>query len=117
MAISRRNLSDICSLSALAYELLTGKLPYGRRFANRRDVSRLRYVPAVALDDSIPPWVGAALEKAVHREPSKRTAALSALVEDLRRPNPSYALGRPRPLLARNPVAFWRSSWRRANSC
>jgi len=103
-------LSDIYSLGAIAYELLTGKLPYGRGFANRRDVGRLRYVPAVALDDSIPPWVDAALEKAVHREPSKRTEALSALLEDLRRPNPSYALGRPRPLLERNPAAFWRGA-------
>ncbi len=46
----------------------------------------------------------------MHRAPSKRTEALSALVEDLRRPNPSYALGRPRPLLERNPVAFWRGA-------
>jgi serine/threonine protein phosphatase PrpC/predicted Ser/Thr protein kinase len=101
-------LADIYSLGAIAYELLTGKLPYGRGFASRRDVGRLRYVPAVALDEAIPPWVDAALEKAVQRDPAQRTEALSALVEDLRRPNPSFALGRPRPLLERNPAAVWR---------
>ncbi len=101
-------LSDLYSLGVIAYELLTRKLPYGRGFASRRDVGRLRYIPAVSLDDSLPLWIDSALERAVHYDPTKRTEALSAFTEDLRRPNPNYSYNRVRPLLERNPAAVWR---------
>jgi hypothetical protein len=51
----------------------------------------------------------AALEKAVRVKPEERTDALSALVEDLRQPNPNLGYERPKPFLARNPIAFWRT--------
>jgi hypothetical protein len=60
------------------------------------------------LNDAVPAWVDAALAKAVHKNPAQRTEVLSELVEDLRRPNPAYVNDRPRPLLERNPAAFWR---------
>jgi NNP family nitrate/nitrite transporter-like MFS transporter len=56
---------------------------------------------------AIPVWVDAALEKAVAKLPSERTDALSALVEDLRRPNLALGYDRPRPLIERDPVRFW----------
>ena len=88
--------------------MLTGKLPYGKGFAARRDIARHEYVPAATLNDAVPAWVDAALAKAVHKNPAQRTEVLSELVEDLRRPNRDYLDDRPRPLLERNPAAFWR---------
>ena len=104
------NRSDIYALGAISYELLTGSLPYGKGFAGRRDVARLGYIPARALRDDVPVWIDAALEKAVHKRPSERFEALSSLVEDLRRPDATLEYDRPRPLLQRNPLGFWRTA-------
>jgi hypothetical protein len=78
-----------------------------RPHAHQRDITRLEYIPASSLNETVPRWVDAALARAVHKSPAHRAEALSALVEDLRRPNPDYR-DEPRPLLERNPVAFWR---------
>jgi serine/threonine protein phosphatase PrpC len=102
------NRSDIYSLGVIAYELLTGRLPYGAGFASPRDVEKLAYTPATVWNKTIPTWIDAALAKAVHKRPAQRYEALSAFVEDLRRPGSEVA--RARPLLERNPVAFWRGT-------
>ena len=102
------NRSDIYSLGVIAYEMLTGKLPYAKGFSSARDVKRRTYTSARSMRDDIPVWVDAALAKAVAKRPSERTDALSALVEDLKRPNASLGYDRPRPLAERNPVAFWK---------
>lgn len=102
------NRSDIFSLGVIAYEMLTGGLPYTRGFANVRETRKRDYVSACSLRLDIPAWMDAALAKAVAKKPSERTDALSALVEDLKRPNPSLGYDRPRPLLERDPLRFWR---------
>lgn len=102
------NRSDIDSLGVIAYELLIGRLPYGRGFAGQRDVGRLAYIPARDVRDDVPAWMDAALAKAVHKRPAERTDALSALVADLHRPNSALGFDRRRPLIERNPAAVWR---------
>jgi eukaryotic-like serine/threonine-protein kinase len=103
------NRSDIYAVGVIAYEILTGSHPYGRGFARARDIERLDYRPAFNVREDIPAWMDAALAKAVQKRPSERTDVLSALVEDLRRPNAALGYDRPRPLMERNPVAVWRT--------
>jgi eukaryotic-like serine/threonine-protein kinase len=103
------NRADIYALAVITYELLTSQLPYGRGFAGPRDVPRLSYVSARSVRADIPDWMDAAIAKAAHKNPHQRTEALSALVEDIRRPNPDLGDERPRPLLERNPLGFWRA--------
>jgi serine/threonine protein phosphatase PrpC len=99
--------ADQFSLGVIAYQMLTGRLPYGARLARAQDKSRrskLRYTPATDANPAIPGWVDRTLQRA-----AKRYDALSEFVFDLRHPNASYLDSRPVPLLDRNPLMFWKA--------
>lgn len=101
------NTADIFSLAVITYEMLTGKLPYGRGFKSPSDIPRLAYMPANTWRDDIPVWMDAALHHALHKKPAGRTEALSAFVGNLRKPNPELGYERFKPLIERNPLRFW----------
>ena len=104
--------SDLWSLAAIAYFLLTGHLPLGPRMAAANTLSqqrRLRYVPVSTWRDDVPDWIDAALAHALHVEPHLRYQEVSAFVHDLNVPNTSLAHPEPAPLLQRNPVLFWQA--------
>jgi serine/threonine protein phosphatase PrpC len=101
--------SDMFSLAVIAYQMLTGKLPYGSQMARLRTKAQLRkvkYRSALNYDRGIPSWIDGALQRAVHPNRDSRYESISEFLFDLRRPNPAY-LGRRPPLVERNPLLFW----------
>jgi serine/threonine protein phosphatase PrpC len=103
--------SDMFSLGVIAYQMLTGRLPYGSQIARARtklQFSKLKYRSALDDNREIPAWIDGALRRAVHPDPLKRYESLSEFTFDLRHANAKYSSAPP--LIERNPLLFWKFS-------
>ncbi len=102
------NRSDIYSIGVLAYQMLTGKLPYGGPLS-QRSLNRVRYQPAREINPTVPDWMDAALEKACRINSQRRYGLLSEFVHDIKMPNKTLLSDDFQPLVERNPVLFWKA--------
>lgn len=104
--------SDLFSLAAIAYQMLSGRLPYDVAMARERSEAaqrRMRYRSLAALRADVPAWVDEAFEKALHPDPSRRFGDVDEFVHALGQPAPGSRARRRPPLAERNPLLFWKS--------
>jgi serine/threonine protein phosphatase PrpC len=102
--------SDLYSLGVIAYEMLTGQLPYGPKVHHvrtQKDINKLSFKSTLASNDPLPDWIEYALSKAVHLDARKRYQNFSEFLSDLRRPSSDFKRLKNIPLLEKNPVQFW----------
>ena len=102
--------SDLFSIAAVLYEMLTREHPYGERFESSQstnDFYRLEYRPAREFNPMVPDWMDGAIEKALQISPELRYDALSEFIYDLEHPNLAFIDKSHVPLAKRNPLKFW----------
>ncbi len=104
--------SDMYSLGVIAYQMLSGKLPYGTQVARSHTKAaqqKLKYASVLDDDRVTPVWIDETIKKAVHPNPYKRYDQISEFIYDLRHPNRAFISKTRPPLIERSPVLFWKS--------
>jgi len=102
---------DIFSLAVIAYQMLSGRFPYGLKVSRARtrlEQRKLNYVPLSEHGVTIPRWVEETLRKGLSVNSLKRYDEVSEFIYDLRTPNKEFLIKERPPLIERNPLAFWR---------
>ena len=104
--------SDLFSLGAIVYQLLSNKLPYapiGHIDKAPKNFSDWNYQPICEAREDLSPWIDVVLGKAVAADPNNRYESYSEFLTDLSSPSTvHYHNDAHRPLIDRDPVSFWK---------
>lgn len=104
--------ADLFSLAAIAYQMLSGRLPYDITMARERSEAarrRMRYQPMAAVRPDIPAWIDDALHKALHPDAAKRFEDADEFVYAFSQPGAGPRARRRMPLAERSPLVFWQT--------
>ncbi|MEI6897662.1 MAG: bifunctional protein-serine/threonine kinase/phosphatase [Psychromonas sp.] len=107
------SLSDLFSIAVIAYELLSGELPYQpstSQSLQKARASQWQYRPIQQFRKELPKWLDETLKKATNPTVAQRYGAMSEFVSDL---SPRYK-GQQKQhqevsFLERDPLRFWQS--------
>lgn len=100
--------ADQFSVAAIAFELLTGQLPYAGQLEglnSKVDFSNLEYQPVFKINSNLPVWMDLPLKKALQPNPELRYRRLSEFIYDLKKPDVNQQL---QPLVEQGSLTFWK---------
>lgn len=103
--------SDLYALGVIAYQMLSGNLPYGMQAAKVKTKAHQRALQYRSLVDDksrVPAWIDDAIRKATHPMPHNRHGDVAEFVYDLWHPHRESVRRRRPPLIERNPLIFWK---------
>ncbi len=110
LGVKPNSSSDQYSLATIIYQMMTGKLPYGKYDSanSLRDFCVLKYTPSYLHNPMVPTWMDGALKKALDIHSENRHDSLSSLEYDLSHPNLTYLSKEPLGYLLNRSTLFWK---------
>lgn len=100
--------ADQFAVAAIAFELLTGQLPYDGQLEglnSKVDFSRLEYQSSFQINPNLPVEMDSPLRKALQPTPELRYRRLSEFIYDLKKPSANQV---NQLLTENNPLNFWK---------